>query len=110
MLVCVNRSAGFHDALNLANEFAINILSRAHVAISRQCGGGNRESRFSIGDWDMRASAPLLIDAQATIIGSKDKQVEYGTHTIFMGRIIAITMNGNVDPLLCRRRIYRPGC
>lgn len=47
MLVCVNRSAGFHDALNQANEFAINILSRA--PISRQCsGGGNRESRFSI--------------------------------------------------------------
>src|SRR5271170_5791965 len=35
MLVCVNRSAAFHGALNQASEFAINILSRAHVDVSR---------------------------------------------------------------------------
>jgi flavin reductase (DIM6/NTAB) family NADH-FMN oxidoreductase RutF len=101
MLVCVNRAAGFHRAIGQANEFAINILSRAHVDISKLCsGGGNAESRFSVGYWDTCAAAPILVDAQAAIICRKDKALEYGTHTIFTGRIISISMNGDVDPLI----------
>ena len=79
MLICVNRSAAFHRALNSANEFAINILSRAHVDIFRLCSGGaNPESRFEIGCWDTRAAAPVLVDAQAAIVCLKDKELEYG--------------------------------
>jgi flavin reductase (DIM6/NTAB) family NADH-FMN oxidoreductase RutF len=101
MLVCVNRSAAFHRALNGANEFAINILSRAHVDISRLCSGGaSPESRFNLGNWDTNAPAPILIDAQAAIICRKDKALEYGTHTVFMGQIISTAMNGDVDPLI----------
>jgi flavin reductase (DIM6/NTAB) family NADH-FMN oxidoreductase RutF len=101
MLVCVNRSATFHAALSGAGEFGINVLSRAHVVISRLCSGeASAENRFNVGDWDTRAAAPLLVDAQAAIICRKDKQLEYGTHTVFMGRIIAISMNGDVDPLI----------
>jgi flavin reductase (DIM6/NTAB) family NADH-FMN oxidoreductase RutF len=101
MLVCVNRSATFHAALSQANEFGINVLSRAHVVISKLCSGeASAESRFNVGDWDTRAVAPVLIDAQAAITCRKDKQLEYGTHTIFMGRIISISMNGDVDPLI----------
>jgi flavin reductase (DIM6/NTAB) family NADH-FMN oxidoreductase RutF len=101
MLVCINRSAVFHAALNGASEFAINILSRAHVDISRLCSGGaSPESRFNVGDWDTLAPAPVLIDAQAAIVCGKDKALEYGTHTVFMGRIISISVNGDVDPLI----------
>jgi flavin reductase (DIM6/NTAB) family NADH-FMN oxidoreductase RutF len=101
MLVCVNRSGGFHDALSKANEFAINVLSRAHVPISRQCSGGAAgEDRFEVGYWDTAAAAPVLVDAQAAIICRKDNATPYGTHTIFMGRILSISMNGDVDPLI----------
>jgi flavin reductase (DIM6/NTAB) family NADH-FMN oxidoreductase RutF len=101
MLVCVNRSATFHQALNAADEFAINILSRAHVDISRSCSGGaSPESRFNVGAWDTRALAPILVDAQAAIVCSKDKELEYGTHSVFMGRIMSISVNGDVDPLI----------
>jgi flavin reductase (DIM6/NTAB) family NADH-FMN oxidoreductase RutF len=101
MLVCVNRAAFFHRAIDQAKEFAINILSRAHVDVSKICAGGTGpENRFLVGAWDTRALAPVLADAQAAIICAKDKQLEYGTHTIFMGRIISITTNGDVDPLI----------
>jgi flavin reductase (DIM6/NTAB) family NADH-FMN oxidoreductase RutF len=101
MLVCINRSATFHAALNQASEFAINVLSRAHVIISKRCSGeASAESRFKVGDWDTRAAAPVLVDAQAAIICRKDKHLEYGTHTVFMGRIISISINGDVDPLI----------
>jgi flavin reductase (DIM6/NTAB) family NADH-FMN oxidoreductase RutF len=101
MLVCVNQSALFHRALDRAPEFAINILSRAHADISRLCSGAAApENRFNIGDWNTQASAPVLNDAQAAIICRKDKQLEYGTHSVFMGRIISISINGAVDPLI----------
>jgi flavin reductase (DIM6/NTAB) family NADH-FMN oxidoreductase RutF len=101
MLVCVNRSAKFHDALSSAGDFAINILSRAHVDISRLCsGGGAAESRFAVGRWETRAAAPVLTDAQAAIVCRKEQELEYGTHTIFMGRIVSIATNGDVDPLI----------
>jgi flavin reductase (DIM6/NTAB) family NADH-FMN oxidoreductase RutF len=101
MLVCVNRSAGFHDALRHAGEFAINVLSRGHVDISRTCSGGAvGEDRFDVGSWDRRAAPPVLIDAQATIICRKEKALQYGTHTVFMGRIVSISVNGDVDPLI----------
>ncbi len=101
MLVCINRSAGFHDALNRASEFAINVLGPPHVDISRVCSGGaSGERRFDTGCWDTRAAAPVLIDAQAAIVCRKDQELQYGTHTVFVGRITSISMNGDVDPLI----------
>jgi hypothetical protein len=33
-------------------------------------------------------------------VASSRTQLEYGTHTVFMGRIVSITTNGDVDPLI----------
>jgi len=101
MLVCVNRSARFHRAISQADEFAINILGRAHVDISRLCSGAaSGEGRFELGRWDVRAAAPVLIDAQAAIVCIKDRTLEYGTHTMFVGRVLSLATTGEVDPLI----------
>ena len=62
--------------------------------------GGAAESRFAVGRWETRAAAPVLTDAQAAIVCRKEQELEYGTHTIFMGRIVSIATNGDVDPLI----------
>jgi flavin reductase (DIM6/NTAB) family NADH-FMN oxidoreductase RutF len=101
MLVCVNRSAGFHAAIRKADVFAINVLSRSHVDISRLCSGEAKgEGRFGVGLWNTAAVAPVLADAQAAIICRKDTELEYGTHTVFMGPILSVSTNGEVDPLI----------
>jgi flavin reductase (DIM6/NTAB) family NADH-FMN oxidoreductase RutF len=101
MLVCVNRSAAFHAALHQADAFAINVLSRAHVIISRLCSGEAKgDGRFGVGSWVADAAAPVLADAQAAIICRKDMELDYGTHTVFMGPILSISTNGEVDPLI----------
>ena len=101
MLICVNRSATFHAALRQADAFAINVLSRGHVVISRLCSGeASGESRFGVGCWDTGAAAPILADAQAVIICRKDKELDYGAHTVFMGPILSIATTGEVDPLI----------
>jgi flavin reductase (DIM6/NTAB) family NADH-FMN oxidoreductase RutF len=101
MLVCVNRSATFHAALSQVDAFAINVLSRAHVVVSRLCSGEAKgEDRFGVGHWDTDTPAPVLADAQAAIVCRKETEVDYGTHTVFMGRILSIATNGDVDPLI----------
>jgi flavin reductase (DIM6/NTAB) family NADH-FMN oxidoreductase RutF len=101
MLVCVNRSATFHAALTQADAFAINVLSRSHVVISRACSGEAKgDSRFGVGSWDTAAAAPVLADAQAAIICRKEMELQYGTHTVFVGPILSISMNGEIDPLI----------
>src|SRR5258706_8896895 len=101
MIVCVNRSAAFHAAISHAGHFAINILNRNQVDISMGCGGGARgEDRFGCGAWNEEAGVPVLTDAQAHVVCAKEAKFDYGSHTIFVGRITSIGIHGEVDPLI----------
>src|SRR5205807_6321478 len=60
MIVCVNRSAAFHAAINRAGSFAINILHRNQIEISMGCGGKARgEDRFGYGAWGEETGVPV---------------------------------------------------
>jgi flavin reductase (DIM6/NTAB) family NADH-FMN oxidoreductase RutF len=101
MIVCVNRSAAFHAAVSRAGSFAINILHRNQVEISMGCGGGARsEDRFGYGAWGEEAGVPVLTDAQAHVVCAKEAKFDYGSHTIFIGRVTSIGVHGEVDPLI----------
>jgi flavin reductase (DIM6/NTAB) family NADH-FMN oxidoreductase RutF len=101
MIVCVNRAASFHAAISAADSFAINILHRSQVEISTGCGGKARgEDRFGFGAWSEEGGVPVLTDAQARIVCAKEARFDYGSHTIFIGRVIAVGMHGVVDPLI----------
>jgi flavin reductase (DIM6/NTAB) family NADH-FMN oxidoreductase RutF len=101
MIVCVNRSAGFHAAISRARDFAINILHRKQVEISTGCGGDARgEDRFGLGGWSEENGVPVLPDAQARIVCSKEHRFDYGSHTIFLGRVTSVGIHGEVDPLI----------
>jgi flavin reductase (DIM6/NTAB) family NADH-FMN oxidoreductase RutF len=101
MIVCVNRAAAFHAALGRAGHFAINILHRSQMEISVGCGGQARgEDRFRLGGWSEENGVPVLTDAQARIVCAKEGRFEYGSHTIFVGRVISVGIHGAVDPLI----------
>jgi flavin reductase (DIM6/NTAB) family NADH-FMN oxidoreductase RutF len=101
MIVCVNRAATFHAAMSSAASFAINILHRSQIEISMECGGKVRgEARFDSGGWGEDAGVPILTDAQARLVCSKDASFDYGSHTIFIGRVISAGIHGEVDPLI----------
>jgi flavin reductase (DIM6/NTAB) family NADH-FMN oxidoreductase RutF len=101
MIVCVNRSTAFHAAISAAGSFAINILHRNQIEISMGCGGQARgEDRFGYGAWGEDAGVPVLTDAQAHVVCSKDASFDYGSHTIFVGRVISIGIHGELDPLI----------
>src|SRR5262245_55348348 len=101
MIVCVNRSSAFHEAISHAESFAINILHRSQEQISMGCGGMARgENRFCVGAWSEEHGVPVLCDAQARIVCAKQDRFDYGSHTIFVGRVTAVGVHGAVDPLI----------
>jgi flavin reductase (DIM6/NTAB) family NADH-FMN oxidoreductase RutF len=101
MIVCVNRASAFHGAISQADTFAINILHRSQIEISMGCGGNTRgEDRFGYGAWGEDAGVPILTDAQAHVVCVKDARLDYGSHTIFIGRVTSIGLHGEVDPLI----------
>ena len=101
MIVCVNRSTAFHAAISRAGNFAINILHRRQEQISVGCGGkAHGEDRFGLGGWSEEDGAPVLVDAQARIVCAKEARFDYGSHTIFIGRVTSVGVHGEVDPLI----------
>jgi flavin reductase (DIM6/NTAB) family NADH-FMN oxidoreductase RutF len=101
MIVCVNRSTAFHAAIRRASDFAINILHRGQVQISMGCGGkAHGEDRFVSAAWNEENGVPVLPDAQARIICAKQDRFDYGSHTIFLGRVTSVGIHGAVDPLI----------
>lgn len=101
MIVCVNRAATFHKAISAAGSFAINILHRSQIEISMGCGGKARgEDRFGDGAWGEDAGVPILTDAQACVVCAKEASFDYGSHTIFIGRVASVGIHGEVDPLI----------
>jgi flavin reductase (DIM6/NTAB) family NADH-FMN oxidoreductase RutF len=101
MIVCVNRATTFHAAISAATRFAINILHRNQIEISMGCGGKTRgDDRFGQGAWGEEAEVPILTDAQACVVCTKEAKFDYGSHTIFIGRVTSVGIYGEVDPLI----------
>lgn len=102
LLICVNRSASLHPVLAGGAPFCVNILHAAQGNISRACSGTMKgEARFTLGDWDQTVlDIPRLAEAQASFVCTNDQCTDYGTHSIFIGRVAEMFVNGAVDPLV----------
>ena len=61
--------------------------------------------RFAAGDWRADAEGmPYLADAQANLFCRKEQEINYGSHTIFIGRVLQALTREDVSPL-----VYRDG-
>jgi flavin reductase (DIM6/NTAB) family NADH-FMN oxidoreductase RutF len=102
LLICINRNASLYPPLDAGAAFCVNVLSGRHEGIAIDCGGRLKgEERFTTGDWHMsEAGVPYLRDAQASLLCAQDGRFEYGTHTVFIGRIKEVLISGEIDPLV----------
>lgn len=102
LLICVNQSSSIYSPLSQGAQFCVNILAADQHGIALTCAGKLKgEERFSEGNWDAHADGtPYLVDAQANVICEQDGRYEYGTHTIFIGRIKEIFVGAAVSPLV----------
>ncbi|MDX2274621.1 MAG: flavin reductase family protein [Hyphomonadaceae bacterium] len=102
LLICINRKASIHAALEQGADFCLNILHSSQETISAACSGQLKgEVRFERGAWTATESGlPYLEDAQANFMCRNDRAIAYGTHTIFIGVVEDVRTSGAADPLI----------
>ena len=102
VLACVNRTASIRANLEMKTPFCINILATSHAAVSAAFAGQLAgAARFSVGDWDEDPQGRVYLrDAQANLFCVVDATLDYGTHSVVIGKVDAVRLHGAVDPLL----------
>lgn len=89
LLVCINKLVSQQQYFATQGaEFSVNVLGQEHQDISNLCAGREPgKDRFSLGNWDHKASSPYLLDAQAIFLCETDMFISYGTHQIVIAHI-----------------------
>jgi flavin reductase (DIM6/NTAB) family NADH-FMN oxidoreductase RutF len=89
------------NAMSMQPPSMIVCVNRSQIEVSKGCGGEARgEDRFGSAAWRDENGAPVLIDAQAHVVCANDARLDYGSHTIFVGRVMFVGVHGEIDPLI----------
>jgi flavin reductase len=109
VLACINRSNATNRMLAEGVQFCVNVLRSYHSELSRHFGGSGRGfERFRYGNWAFSPEGPpTLVDAQANLLCSVDCRLEYGTHSILVGRVLRIECAQEVDVLVYQNGLYQ---
>jgi flavin reductase (DIM6/NTAB) family NADH-FMN oxidoreductase RutF len=110
MLVAVNRSASLHPVLLGSRRFCVNLLAdHQHHLLASFSQTALRAQRFSSDDWCHAGSKdsgqlPWLPEAAAVIECAVELATDYGTHTLFVGRVLSVhcsaTTTNAIAPLV----------
>ncbi len=108
ILVCFNRSSRLHDFLSNKDRFCVNVLHTDNIETARIFSSPVVGSeRFNSGNWRTDADGtPYLANAQANLFCRKEKEIGYGSHTIFIGRVTEARAREDISPLLYRDGRY----
>ena len=102
LLVCVNQAGFFHRLLEQETRFCVNLLHSEHADVGLAFAGSEpADRRFARGDWDEDADGvPFLRNAQANLFCDKDRQIAYGSHSIFIGSVRRVDVREDIAPLI----------
>jgi flavin reductase (DIM6/NTAB) family NADH-FMN oxidoreductase RutF len=105
LLVCVNKTASAHDPIGEAGFFCVNILSPQHRKIAERFAGMDGvegDDRFrDMGDWStLSTGAPVLKGCPVSFDCRLVTRVAAGTHTIYIGEIVDLTLDPAAPALL----------
>ena len=103
LLLCVNRQGEGHARILEWRNFCVNVLCHSQIDIAKRFAGmerGSHPERFAQGEWGiLTTGAPALAGCLANFDCRLQQQIESGTHSIFIGEIVAISVQGGQDPL-----------
>jgi len=100
LLASINRQNRIHGVLTPAAPFCVNILGSAHAELCKAFGGGMpQEERFRLGEW-RHDEVPYLTDAEANVFCRVARTVDYGTHTLVIGHVEDVRIDGRSLPLI----------
>lgn len=115
LAVAINRDASCHGPLRKRGSFCVNILHGSQEEIGRHFAVAEQRRRFADPAWaackDERPSLkglPFLQGAQSSIFCSVSDELQYGTHSLFVGSVEQVRLDGDLDPLVyCEGRFGR---
>lgn len=102
VLVCVNKNATTHDAIDKSGVYCVNLLRAEDSELSNTFSGAQKgESRFRGGAWTrLVTGSPVLIDSLASFDCRVVRRLAHGSHTIFLGQVAQILFGKKGKPLL----------
>jgi len=113
VLACVNRRSPACNAMRANRAFCINVLSAQQRHLADTFAGRPADGEpyaFDDAIWTPgRTGVPRLVDAVSTFECVLDTTLDSGSHTIFIGRVVAAS-KGSANPLLYTGRAYGHPC
>lgn len=109
LLVCINRKSPISAAIQRERVFGVNVLRADQRRLSDVFAGRPRRDEpydFSIAAWENQVTgSPLLVGAVARFDCALQAAYQAGTHTIFVGNVVAASA-GAGEPLVYAGRGY----
>jgi flavin reductase (DIM6/NTAB) family NADH-FMN oxidoreductase RutF len=110
LVVCINRTSTTLQAMRENRVFGVNFLAAGHRELAdRFAGHGNVSgaARYQGGEWiSLVTGAPILVDALAAVDCTIDTIMEWSTHAMVIGRVVAVHQPGGAQALVHWRRSY----
>ena len=98
LLVCVNQTASLHEPLAAAETFGVNVLGLGNRDVAEHFMKPFPVDRFAVGNWIESNGVPVLASAQSSLICRTAHRHEFGTHSIFVGELMAAKHRENATP------------
>lgn len=109
ILACVNADNEFCTKADSNKQFAVNILSTSHTALSGVFAGlseSPKADRFATGQWQtLQTGSPILTNALVSLDCQLVSAETHGTHRIYIGEVLAV-QSCESDPLIYTNRQY----
>ena len=104
LLACVNRRSETHRVIEQSGVFAINVLASDQQRLAQIFAGATDvfgDNRFEQAGWtELATGAPVLSSCLATFDCRVVESVAAATHSIFIGKVEAMTFEPALDPLV----------
>lgn len=108
LLVCINRKSVAHNAMLGNGRFAVSVVATHQHEIAATFAGratSGRHYEFDAADWQNLAGLPRLRDCSASFVCGIVSSLDFGTHSIIVGRV-ENSQPGEVPALLYANRRY----
>ena len=111
VLVSLEQNTRTHQLVRASQSFGVTILDTSQVEISNQFAGRQTEDadRFANLSTHTLVTGVPILDQYLTALDCRVvSELEMGTHTVFIGEVVALEVNENQqDPLVYYNRDYR---
>jgi flavin reductase (DIM6/NTAB) family NADH-FMN oxidoreductase RutF len=112
VLICISRNSSLAPVLQRYGHFSANFLSASQQHLAERFAGRNGvngRERFEAGDWiSLVSGAPVLANALASIDCDVEEILDRYTHSIIIGRVLAVRTEGGDEALTHWRGAFSP--